>query len=200
MKIKKFIVLVSALLPVFVSGIFTTTTKDVYAATSPTLSASSAYSILGASEVTCTGATTITGNVGVAAGTSITGFPSPCSVSPGTTQSNTQSAIDAQADNLTTFGALNQGCDYSYPSGQDLTLISPLEPGVYCSAGSFLLSGNLTLNGSGVFIFKTVSTLITSPGSSVTSSDSCNVWWRVGSSATLDTQLRLLEIFLLSRP
>ncbi|KKT49829.1 MAG: hypothetical protein UW41_C0002G0105 [Candidatus Collierbacteria bacterium GW2011_GWC2_44_18] len=200
MKIKKFIVLVSVLLSAFVPIFFTITTKEVWAATSPTLSASSTYSILGASEVTCTGATTITGNVGVAAGTSITGFPSPCSVSPGTTQSNTQSAIDAQADNLTTFGALNQGCDYSYPSGQDLTLISPLDPGVYCSAGSFLLTGNLTLNGSGVFIFKTVSTLITSPGSSVTGSDSCNVWWRVGSSATLDTQLRLLEIFLLLRP
>lgn len=56
-----------------------------------------------------------------------------------------------------------------------------------CSTSSFSLSGNLTLVGSGVWIFKTVSTLITSPGSSVTGGDPCNVWWRIGSSTTLDT-------------
>lgn len=60
-------------------------------------------------------------------------------------------------------------------------------PGVYCSAGSFRLTGNLTLSGSGVWVFKTVSTLITSSGSSVTGSDPCNVWWRIGSAATLGT-------------
>ena len=59
--------------------------------------------------------------------------------------------------------------------------------GVYCSASSFSLTGNLNLTGSGVWIFKTVSTLIASPGSSVTGGDPCNVWWRIGSSVTLNT-------------
>jgi uncharacterized repeat protein (TIGR01451 family) len=36
-------------------------------------------------------------------------------------------------------------------------------------------------------VFKMVSTLITSPGSSITGGDACNIWWRVGSSATIET-------------
>jgi hypothetical protein len=158
---------------------------DVLAATSPTLVGSAGYSVLGGAEVTCTGSTTTTGAVGVSPGSSISGFPSPCTAGGGT-QSNNASAIAAQADSLTVFGTLDQTCDHSY-GAQDLTLLSPLVPGVYCSTSSFTLSGNLTLTGSGVWIFKTVSTLITSPGSSVTGGDPCNVWWRIGSAATLDT-------------
>ncbi|MDQ3159150.1 MAG: ice-binding family protein [bacterium] len=156
------------------------------AATSPTLSALTGYSVLGGSAVTCTGLTTTTGSVGVSPGTSITGFPSPCTAGGGT-HSNDASAIAAQAEALATFGTLAQPCDFSY-GAQDLTLISPLVPGVYCSSSSFSLSGNLTLSSStGVYIFRTVTTLIASPGSSVTGGDPCNVWWRVGSSTTLDT-------------
>ena len=157
----------------------------VLAATSPTLVGAAGYSVLGGAAVTCTGSTTTTGAVGVSPGSSITGFPSPCTAGGGT-QNNNASAIAAQADSLTAFGTLDQTCDHSY-GAQNLTLLSPLAPGVYCSTSSFTLSGNLTLSGSGVWIFKTVSTLITSPGSSVTGGDPCNVWWRIGSSATLDT-------------
>ncbi len=157
----------------------------VFAATSPTLVGSAGYSVLGGAAVTCTGSTTTTGAVGVSPGSSITGFPSPCTAGGGT-HSNDASAIAAQADALTAFGTLDQTCDHSY-GAQDLTLLSPLTPGVYCSTSAFTLSGNLTLTGSGVWIFKTVSTIITSPGSSVTGGDPCNVWWRIGSSATLDT-------------
>lgn len=161
--------------------------QPVHAATSPTLSALSDYSVLGGAEVTCTGATTTTGAVGVSPGTSITGFPSPCTAGGGT-QSNNASAIAAQAEALSTFSALDQGCDQTF-GAVDLTATFPsgVGPGVYCSTSSFSLTGNLTLTGSGVHIFKTVSTLITSPGSSVTGGDACNVWWRVGSSTTLDT-------------
>ena len=158
---------------------------EVFAATSPVLGGAASYSVLGGAAVTCTGSTTTTKAVGVSPGSSITGFPSPCSAGGGT-HSNDASAIAAQADSLTAFGTLNQTCDHTY-GAQDLTLLSPLGPGVYCSTSSFSLSGNLKLTGSGVWIFKTVSTLITSPGSSVTGGDPCNVWWRIGSSATLDT-------------
>ncbi len=160
------------------------------AATSPTLVGASGYSVLGGAAVTCTGSTTTSGAVGVSPGSSITGFPSPCTAGGGT-QNNNASAIAAQADALTAFGTLNQTCDHSY-GAQDLTLLSPLTPGVYCSTSAFTLSGNLTLTGSGVWIFKTVSTIITSPGSSVTGGDPCNVWWRIGSSATLGTTTSFL--------
>ncbi len=139
---------------------------NVLAATSPTLVGAAGYSVLGGAAVTCTGSTTATGAVGVSPGSSITGFPSPC-LAGGGTQNNNASAIAAQADNLTAFGTLDQTCDHTY-GAQDLTLLSPLVPGVYCSTSSFSLSGNLTLTGSGVWSFKPVSTLITSAGSSVT--------------------------------
>jgi hypothetical protein len=155
------------------------------AATSPTLGAAGSYSVLGGEAVTCTGATTTTEAVGVSPGTSITGFPDPCTAGGGT-ESNTASAIAAQADNLSLFGELDQGCDTSYAGVQDLAGLS-LVPGVYCADVAFILTGNLMLEGEGVWIFKTATTLITSPGSSVSGGDPCDVWWRVGSSVTLDT-------------
>lgn len=171
------------------------------AATSPTLGASGSYSVLGGAAVTCTGSTTTNGDVGVSPGTAITGFPSPCTAGPpGTTHSNDASAIAAQADNLSVFATLDQSCDQTF-GAVDLTATFPsgVGPGVYCSTSSFSLSGNLNLTGSGVWIFKTVSTLITSPGSSVTGGDPCNVWWRIGSSATLDTTTSFIgNIFALT--
>src|SRR5665213_2961080 len=143
---------------------------DVLAATSPTLVGAAGYSVLGGAAVTCTGSTTTTGAVGVSPGSSITGFPSPCTAGGGT-QANNASAIAAQADSLTAFGTLDQPCDHSYGAAQDLTLLSPLAPGVYCDTSSFILTGNLILTGSGVWIFKTVSTIVTSSGSSVTGGD-----------------------------
>ncbi len=159
----------------------------VYAASSPVLNALSGYSVLGGAAVTCTGATTTSGAVGVSPGTSITGFPSPCTAGGGT-QSNNASAIAAQAEALATYSLLNQTCDQTF-GAVDLTATFPsgVGPGVYCSTSSFTLTGNLNLTGSGVWIFKSVSTIITSPGSSVTGGDPCNIWWRVGSAATLDT-------------
>lgn len=156
------------------------------AATSPTLGETDLYSVLAGTTVTNTGETTTTGAVGVSPGTAITGFPP--GVAGGGLHENDASAIEAQADNLLVFDELDQPCDQSF-GAVDLTTTFPagVEPGVYCSTSSFTLSGNLTLTGSGVWIFKTVSTLITSPGSSVTGGDPCDVWWRVGSSATLDT-------------
>ena len=158
------------------------------AATSPTLGTTGSYSVLAGSTVTNTGSTHISGNVGVAPGTAITGFPPGIVGPPGAIHKNDASAIAAQADNLKVFGVLDQACTQSF-GAVDLTATFPsgVGPGVYCSTSSFSLSGNLKLTGSGVWIFKTVSTLITSPGSSVSGGDPCNVWWRIGSSATLNT-------------
>lgn len=155
-----------------------------HAATSPTLNDSSSYSILAGSTVTNTGTTTVSGDLGVSPGSAVTGSPTVS----GTIHLADSHAALAQIDNSSAFGSLDQACttDYSGEGVKDLTLLSPLAPGVYC-ADAFILTGNLTLTGSGVWIFKSASTLITSPGSSVTGGDPCNVWWRVASSATLDT-------------
>ncbi len=160
------------------------------AATSPTLGAAASYSVLGGSIVTNTGPTTVSGDLGVSPSIGVpphvTGFPPGIVSLPGAIHDADAHAGLAQAANTAAFAVLNQGCDVTYPGVQDLTLVSPLGPGTYC-ANAFILTGNLTLSGSGVWIFKAASTIITSPQSSVTGGDPCNVWWRAGSSVTLDT-------------
>ena len=65
-----------------------------------------------------------------------------------------------------------------------------LAPGVYCFASSAQLTGTLTLNGSGLYVFKIGSTLTTASKSSVVLAKGAtagNVFWQVGSSAALGT-------------
>ena len=78
-------------------------------------------------------------------------------------------------------------------TGQDLGGLT-LVPGVYCFSSSAQLTGALTLNAGGdpnaVWVFKTGSTLTTASNSSVLLTNGgqpCNVFWQVGSSATLGT-------------
>ncbi|MEP7103380.1 MAG: ice-binding family protein [Candidatus Dojkabacteria bacterium] len=159
------------------------------AATSPVFGAAGTYAVLGGSIVSNTGATVVTGDVGVSPSIGvpphITGFP-PGIVNGSQHDADTNAGA-AQADDTSLFGAIDQGCDTTYGGVQDLTLVSPLVAGTYCSTGSFALTGNLTLSGAGVWIFKSASTIITSPGSSVTGGNPCNIWWRAVSSVTLDT-------------
>ncbi len=160
------------------------------AATAPSLGAAASYSVLAGSIVTNTGATTMPGNLGVSPSIGVpphyTGFPPGIVGPPGTIHDADAHAAAAQAANTAAFTFIDQGCDTTYAGVQDLTLVSPLGPGVYC-AGAFLLTGNLTLSGSGVWIFKSAATLTTSSNSSVTGGDPCNVWWRLVSSGTVGT-------------
>jgi cell division septation protein DedD len=174
---------------VFASASFDVTARSL-AAISPTLGAVASYSVLAGSIVTNTGPTTMTGNLGISPGIGeaphYTGFPPGIVGPPGTIHDADADAAAAQADDTAAFAFLDQGCDVTYPGVQDLTLVSPLGSGTYC-ADAFLLTGNLTLSGSGVWIFKSAATLTTSAGSSVTGGDPCNVWWRLVSSGTLGT-------------
>jgi len=69
-----------------------------------------------------------------------------------------------------------------------------LTPGVYCYAAAAQLTGTLTLDAQGnanaVFIFQIGSTLTTASNARVqviNGGSPCNVYWQVGSSATLGT-------------
>ncbi len=176
--------ILAALLLATGSPVFEVSAAPPALGVSPILVAAASYSVLAGSTVTNTGPTTVSGDLGVSPGTAVTGFP-PGSVG-GTIHAGDAHAAAAQADNTVAFGFLDQPCDVTYVGVQDLALVSPLVPGVYC-ATAFTLSANLVLTGSGVWIFKSESTLITSSGSSVTGGNSCDVWWRLGSSATLGT-------------
>jgi hypothetical protein len=157
---------------------------------SPSLGAAASYSVLAGSIVTNTGDTTMPGNLGISPSIGVpphyTGFPPGFVGPPGVIHDADADAAAAQADATAAFTFLDQSCDTTYPGVQDLTLVSPLGPGIYC-ADAFILSGNLTLSGSGVWIFKSASTLTTSSNSSVTGGDPCNVWWRLVSSGTIGT-------------
>ncbi len=171
------------------------------AATAPTLGAADNYSVLAGSIVTNTGSTTMPGDLGISPSIGVaphyTGFPPGLVGPPGAIHDADGDAGDAQAANTAAFGALDQGCDTTYAGVQDLTLVSPLGEGVYC-ADAFLLTGNLTLSGTGVWIFKSAATLTTSSGSSVTGGDPCNVWWRLVSSGTLGTDTTFIGNILAS--
>jgi type VI secretion system secreted protein VgrG len=142
--------------------------------------------------VTNTGTSTITGDLGVSPGTAITGFP-PGTVVSGTIHSADATAGQAQSDLTTAYNSLaGQACTQDL-SGQDLGG-KTLTAGVYCFSTSAQLTGTLTLNAQGntgaVFVFKIGSTLTTASNSSVVVTNSgslCNVFWQVGTSATIGT-------------
>jgi len=168
--------------------------SSALAQTAPSLGAADSFAVLGSSTVTNTGSTVITGDLGVSPGSSITGFP-PGLVTGGNTDAGGSSATNAQTSVTTAANALlAQACTTSFgPGNQDLGGLT-LTPGVYCFASSASITGTVTLNGQGnasaVFIFRTGSTLVTASSSSVVlinSAQPCNVFWRVGSSATLGT-------------
>jgi hypothetical protein len=157
----------------------------------PPLASAQSFGVLGATTVTSTGATVVTGDVGVSPGTAVTGFP-PGTVTRGTIV-GPAAATTAQADALTAYAALvAQPCTTNL-TGQILGT-SPgavtLSPGVYCFASSAQLTGTLTLSGNGVYIFQIGSTLTTASNSAVILANGAmagNVFWQVGSSATVGT-------------
>jgi len=147
------------------------------AATAPGLGEAANYSALGKAGVTNTGNSVLSGNVG--ADSSITGFP------PGTAAGMiiAPAVNQAEADASTADLALTAQAGGATNAGPDLTGAN-LVPGVY-SVGSALLSGALTLNGPGVYIF--LADALTSSGSvSLTNgATACDVFWHVTSSASI---------------
>jgi hypothetical protein len=161
--------------------------------TVPLLTAAN-YSVLGAETVTNTGASVLNLSLGLSPGTSITGFPPGIVNPPGTTDATNAAAAQAQSD-LTAAYLNAAGRPVDATTTADLgsqTLVG----GVYATSakGALGLTGTLTLDGAGdpnsVFIFQTNSTLITASGSVVSlinGAQECNVFWQIGSSATLAT-------------
>ncbi len=172
-----------------------------WAQSAPPLGSAQTFAVLGASTVTNTGPTVITGDLGVSPGTAVTGFP-PGKVSGGTIHAGDATATAAQAAAHTAYANL-----VAQPCGTNLTGktlgTSPgaatLSPGVYCFNTSAQLTGTLTLNGSGVYVFKMGTTLTTASNSSVVLAKGAtagNVFWQVGSSATLGTNSVLIGSIL----
>ncbi len=159
---------------------------------SVTLGAASTFAVLGGSTVTNTGATTIIGNVGVSPGTSITGFP-PGVVTSGSIHAGDTLASHAQTDLATAYGVIQGETPTTVLTGVNLGGLT-LTPGVYFYATSAQLTGALTLDAQGNpnarFDFQIGSTLTTAASSSITlinGAQASNVYFQVGSSATIGT-------------
>ncbi|MGO8747641.1 MAG: ice-binding family protein [Thermoguttaceae bacterium] len=157
-----------------------------------TLGTAGDFAVLGGSTVTNTGSSVIYGDLGVSPGSSITGFPP--GVVHGTIDEGDALAAQAQNDLTLAYKAAAGLAPTQDLTGTDLGGLT-LTPGVYFFSSSAQLTGTLTLNDLGdpnaLFVFQIGSTLTTAPGSSVVtinggSMPGSNVFWQVGSSATLD--------------
>ncbi|MHC5925549.1 ice-binding family protein [Nostoc sp.] len=152
------------------------------------LGTANSFGVLGGSTVTNTGPSLITESLGVSTGSSATGF-SPGSVT-GTIFTSDRVAAQAQADNATAYNFLAGLSSNVDLTGKDLGGLT-LTPGVYSFSSSAQLTGTLTLDNLGdpnaLFVFQIGSTLTTASNSSVvtTNGEAPNVFFQVGSSATL---------------
>jgi hypothetical protein len=155
------------------------------------LGTADSFAVLAGSAATNTGPSTINGDLGVTPGTSVTGFGPPATVN-GTIHAADAVAAQAQTD-LTI--AYNDAAGRTPPTAVPAELGGlTLTPGVYRNASALRLTGALTLDAQGnpdaVFVFQAGSTLTTASGSRMTlinGAQPCNVFWQVGSSATLGT-------------
>lgn len=152
------------------------------------------FGVLAGAAVTNTGATNVSGNVGVAPGLAIVGFPP--GTTTGTLEPGSASALQAQTELTAAYNSAAAAACGTDLTGQNLGGLV-LTPGVYCFANSAQITGNLTLdflgNPNAVFLFQIGSTLTTASGSEVLAVNAggsgClqNVNFQVGSSATLGT-------------
>jgi hypothetical protein len=160
------------------------------------LGTASSFAVLAGSGITNTGATTITGDVGT--------FPTPAETGFG---SITLKGVNDAGNSVTQGAKHDLVTAYNDATGRKPVSTIPTElggstlsGGVYDSAaGTFGITGTLTLNGKGdattVFIFDAASTFITASSSKIVlenGAQACNVFWVVGSSETLGTNSSLV--------
>jgi Ice-binding-like len=164
------------------------------------LGTAASFSVLGGSTVTNTGPTTMFGDLGLSPGSSVTGAPHVLG------QTHVDDAVAIGAKNALTTGYNDAASRPTNGSaGTDLAG-QTFSPGVRTASSSLLLSsGSVTLNAQGdpnaVFIFQIGSTLITGSNTSVqlvNGAQACNVFWQVGSSATLGTGTRFVGTVMAS--
>jgi hypothetical protein len=159
------------------------------------LGAANDFAVLSGAGITVAGtvnSTTITGNIGSFATTTITGL-----------ENVILNGVNHAGDAVTQLGKFDLGIAYTDAAGRLPTVnYSPiydlggqtLVAGVYNGPSSFSITGTLTLDAGGdpnaVWIFQAGSTLITGVGSNVLlvgGAQASNIFWQVGSSATLGT-------------
>jgi hypothetical protein len=157
------------------------------------LGAATGFSVLAGSGITVAGAvnsTTISGDIGTFPTSSITGLGNV--VLNGTNQAGDSVTQGAKIDLQAAYNiAAGYSANTTYNPIFDLGSLT-LTSGVYRDTSSFGITGALTLNANGnpnaVWIFQAGSTLTTATGSQVIlegGAKASNVYWQIGSSATI---------------
>ncbi|MGW7049364.1 ice-binding family protein [Streptomyces avermitilis] len=181
---------------VMAAAVLVLTPTRAHAATAVPLGTAGDFGVLAGSTVTNTGPSVIQGNVGVSPGSAIVGFPPGQVLAPGVFHPGDATALGAQNDLTIAYG---QAAGQTPPTatyldnphefgGQTLT------PGLYKANVSAGITNTLTLDALGnpnaVWVFQIGSTLTTASASHVSfinGASPCNVYWQIGSSATLGT-------------
>jgi hypothetical protein len=154
------------------------------------LGAAESHGILAGTAVTCITGGLISADIGVSPGNTLTGF-GPCVFTGVLNLANAVSA-QAQLDLTTAYNTLaGLPCPPANAIVADLGGTT-LAAGVYCTAIGIGVSGTLTLNGGGdpdaVFVFQAGSSLTTAGNIAlINGAQAKNVYWQVGSSATIGT-------------
>lgn len=159
------------------------------------LGSSAHFITLAGAGITFTGSsnsTTITGDIGTYPTATITGLDNV--ILNGVNHAGDAVTQTGKVDLVTAYNdAVSRPADVNYPAVADLGGLT-LTPGVHRDASSFAIAGVLTLDAQGdpdaVWIFQAGSTLITASDSVVRLTNGAqagNVFWQVGSSATLGT-------------
>jgi hypothetical protein len=154
------------------------------AATDPGLASAGNFAVLSGVGMTNTGPSWITGAIG-ASSAGITGFP-PGTAGPKHVGDSVYTT--AETDLVTAYNNATQPTTTDY-TGVNLGGLT-LGPGVYNQTTAPTLTGTLTLSGSGVYIFREGSTLVTASGARVVllnGAQPCDIFWQVASSATIGT-------------
>jgi hypothetical protein len=167
-----------------------------WAQTAPDLGTAGSFAVLGSTTVTNTGNTTLHGDLGVSPGSAVTGFPPGLVILPGTKHQADPVASVARGHLTAAYLNLESQAGGIVQTNTELggrTLVA----GVYkfgSGQPAAQVTGALTLDAQGnansVFIFQIASTLTTASNSSVrliNGAQPCNVFWQIGSSATLGT-------------
>src|SRR5436190_21483672 len=175
-------------------GLSGTATVTVSSTTPPTafvdLGAASPNGIMAGTAVTCVIGGIINADVSISPGNTVNGF-GPCVIT-GVQHLGDAMAAQGQIDLMTAYNTL-AGLPCSPSNAIVGNLGGTTKPaGVYCTASGIGVTGTLTLDGGGdpnaTFIFQAGTSLITAGNIVLINGASArNVYWQVGSSATIGT-------------
>jgi hypothetical protein len=164
------------------------------------------FALLGGSTITNTGLSVVSGDIGLFPGTSIVGLSSI--TLSGVVHNSDAVAQEAQGDAIAAYNYIAKQKSPNLISSGILDSLN-LVPGVYKATTSLSLAGTsdstLTLDAGGdsnaMWFFQVGSTLITGAGgtssiSLINGAKACNVYWQVGTSATINQSVFPNSLFV----